>query len=370
MKLRFPLSVLSLIGLFVLWFPAAAQIADPTPPRAFELRWSPDGQFLAVGSTDGLWLFDTKTFTPVQLLEGQWIYTAAFDPLRPRLAVGLDGTSQVEAFDWVRGEPAFLALTPFGPNDTFDVMYDLIYSPDGRLLAATNGDLIYLIDAETGAVIETLYLEESLFNDYVDWISTLRFTADSTALYAADLSGRLLIYELGERIRDYVYCPLRDGDQIEHLEILPDGAVLLRSLNVVGIYQPGAPDPDASCDLEAGQPPSTIADGMRVLADETVDPDQAVYGIALSPDGSLIALGQRASWTLYDRQRERALATYPVKFGPVIYEERVYSLAFSPDGARLAMLGTDGQLLIVAVATGEVLARPFTFNYGVNPRWG
>jgi hypothetical protein len=34
------------------------------------------------------------------------------------------------------------------------------------------------------------------------------------------------------------------------------------------------------------------------------------------------------------------------------------------------MLGTDGQLLIVAVATGEVLARPFTFTYGVNPRWG
>jgi WD40 repeat protein len=365
MKLRFPLHVLSLIGLFVLWFPAAAQIADPPPPEAFELRWSPDGQFLAVGSTDGLWLFDTETFTPVQLLEGRSIYTVAFDPLRPRLAVGLNGTSQIGAFDRVRGEPAFLALTPFGPNDTFDVMYDLVYSPDGRLLAATNRDLIYLINAETGAVIETLYLEESLFNDYPDWITTLRFTADSTALYAADLSGRLLIYELGERIRGYVYCPLGDGDRIEHLEILPDGAVLLRSLNVVGIYKPGAPDLEASCDHQ-----STIADGVHVIADETIDPDQAVYGIALSPDGNLIALGQSTSWTLYDRQRERALATYPVEFGPVIFEERVYSLAFSPDGARLAMLGTDGQLLIVAVATGEVLARPFTFTYGVNPRWG
>lgn len=374
MKPRLYLFALFLIGLFTHSFPAAAQIDDRNPPLAYELRWSPDGQFLAVGSTDGLWLFDTETFTPVQLLNDRTIYTTAFDPLRPHLAIGLNDVSQIEAFDRVQRETAFLTLTPFGPTDTFDVMYDLVYSPDGRLLAAANTNLIYLIDAATGAVIETLYIEEALFDDFLDWITSLRFSADSTMLYAADLSGRLHVYELGERIRTRIYhLLLRDFDWIEQLEILPDGAVLLRSLNVLGIYQPGDPDLDAtieSRDPEAGLPPPTIADGVRVLFDRTVDPDQAVYGIALSPDGSLLALGQRTSWTLYDLQQGRALATYPVKFGPVTFEERVYSLAFSPDGARLAMLGTDGQLQIVAVATGEVLAQPFTFTGGVNPRWG
>ncbi|MCS7070420.1 MAG: WD40 repeat domain-containing protein, partial [Anaerolinea sp.] len=373
MTRRLHLLALFLIGLFINLSPAAAQTDSGTPPMAFEARWSPDGLSLAVGSTDGLWLFDTTTFMPVQFLDDQTIYTAAFDPAQLRLAVGLSDVSQIAVIDRVLGETVFSTLTPFGPTDTFDVMYDLVYSPDGRLLAAANTDFIYLIDTETSAVIETLYTPDDRIDDYPAWITSLRFTPDATALYAADLTGRLLIYRLGERITTETYRLLGDGDRIEHLEILPDGSVLLRSLAILGIYRPGDPDLDAtieSRDPEAGLPFPTIADGVRVLISDMDAPDQQVYGFALSPDSRLIALGQRTSWMLYDLQQQRALATYPVKFGPVIFEERVYSLAFSPDGARLAILSTDGQLQIVAVETGEVLAQPFTFSYGVNQRWG
>lgn len=360
--------VMALFGLFLLGLaPAAAQ--DEAIPLAFETRWSPDGRWLAVGTGAGLWLFETENFASLILFEEDSVYTAAFDPVRPQMAVPLPDKNQVAIVSLETGDTLFAVELPNGPDETFAVMYDLVYSPDGRLLAAANTSLIYLIDAETGTVQRTLQqpIDDPTYG-YSQWVTSLRFTADSNTVYATDWTGRLLAYHLGERLSTESDQLLRDYG-FEHLEILPEGAgLMLRAFGALMTYAPGAESLVSALDPSVSLPIPLDLDNLTQVGGRDADPEQAVHGFALSTDASQIALGHSTSWTLFDRVAGRPITT--VTLDDAVPGDRVYSLTFSPDGTRLATLSSTGHLLIWDVASGSVSASPFRFRGGVNPRWG
>ena len=63
--------------------------------RTGEIRYSPDGTRLAVGSGIGIWLYDTATYQEISLLTGQSeeIFNIAFSPDGKTIASGCyDGT--------------------------------------------------------------------------------------------------------------------------------------------------------------------------------------------------------------------------------------------------------------------------------------
>ncbi|MCS7070214.1 MAG: hypothetical protein NZM00_01825, partial [Anaerolinea sp.] len=272
--------------------------------------------------------------------------------------------------------PVFSVELALPPGESFPSLYGIDYSPDGRLLAASNAGQIALIDAETGTVLDELHIPPDPEYGSSSGIWSLRFRADSRALYAVDWSGRLLIhqFEAGlDRPQTETYQLLSDYAAFYHVDVLPDGSALLGTFDTLAIYQPGASTLDVLLEVyppEFGLTIPTLSDNLSAIAGSLDDPALAVYGFALTPDASLIALGRTSAWTLYDRERGREVITHALEFGSVPSTEQVYALAFSPDGLRLALMGTDGGLRIVSVETGEVLTQPYQFNSGIDPRWG
>ncbi|HVS36179.1 MAG TPA: WD40 repeat domain-containing protein, partial [Gemmataceae bacterium] len=74
------------------------------------------------------------------------------------------------------------------------------------------------------------------------------------------------------------------------------------------------------------------------------------HRISISPDGRLLAVGEGQRVRLWDLQSDAEQAALPLSLTGV----RI--AVFSPDGTRLAVAGTEPEVQIVAVATGEVLA--------------
>lgn len=360
--------IMTLFVLFLLGVaPAAAQ--GEAIPLAFETRWSPDGRWLSVGSGAGLWLFETETFTSLILYGDERVYTAAFDPVRPQMAIPLPDKNQVAIVSLETGDTLFAVDLPNGPEESFAVMYDLVYSPDGRLLAASNTSLIYVIDAETGAVQRTLYqpLDNPTYG-YSQWITALRFSSNSNTVFATDWAGRLLTYHLGETLSTESDRLVSDYG-FEQIEPLPEGeGFLLRAFGALMTYVPGTESLVSALDPAVSLPAPIDLDSLMQVAGEGADPEQVVHGFDLAADASQIALGHSTSWTLFDRLAGRPTAT--VTIDDAVPDDRVYSLAFSPDGTRLATLSSTGHLLIWDVASGSVITSPFRFRGGVNPRWG
>jgi WD40 repeat protein len=83
---------------------------------------------------------------------------------------------------------------------------------------------------------------------------------------------------------------------------------------------------------------------IRVLEGHT----EAIYGIAFSPDGALLASGSR----------DKSVRMWEVGIGKEVFfslehGNEVHSVAFSPDGATLVSGGGDGKIRLWDVQTGQ-----------------
>jgi WD40 repeat protein len=72
---------------------------------------------------------------------------------------------------------------------------DVAYSPDGRLLALLDGNLIFLLDAETLTQIGTL-IQSSIPSGFYDSINTMAFSPDAQWLAAGNRGGFITIWNL------------------------------------------------------------------------------------------------------------------------------------------------------------------------------
>ena len=117
------------------------------------LAFSPDGQYLAVGTSVGLWLYEVATMSPVALWatergvfgttfspDGKWIATSDWDDL-------------IKVWDVQRG----MCLTQIETELSY-----FTFSSDGRWLATSDSDTatIYLWHPETGELFKK-YTSES-----------------------------------------------------------------------------------------------------------------------------------------------------------------------------------------------------------------
>lgn len=329
------------------------RLGDVRGGRYRFVSMSGDGRLLAAAEQRG------KVVTLWSVADGRPLFRA------PEPAVGTavapDGATFVTLIDGprvtvvVRDTATFAELARFtvGPS------VRAAYSPDGRLLATTDGERIDLTRVADGARVATLA-------GHTGMVTSIDFDHAGTCLVSAAADRSLRIWDVAAgtatRVLTPSAVPFAVAFQRDDRLVTGDGDAGLYgwdATNGVGLGRARGPGRGTAAVAASADGHTVVGAGL----DGTVTvwdldrrsltfSDQVVLAVAPQPRGPLLAVvaGDGSGW-LWDRvagDRPRRL---------VGSEGRLLDARFSPDGSRLATVGDDGTLLLWDPAAGRPVAR-------------
>jgi RNA polymerase sigma factor (sigma-70 family) len=319
---------------------------------------SKDGKLLATGSSDGRYaqrlikadaafrcpgavrLWDFRTGRLLRRLgdRTEQVMAVALSPDGQRLAAGgvsAAGSGVVRVWQAETGKPVWFAEDP--KNEVLAITY----APDGSLLATAAADgQVRLRDPATGAT--RLILE-----GHAGGATSLVFSADGARLLCGDGLGATHVWDArtGRLLRtckaeQSKVAPVTRDRMFTSIALSPDGETLVECAATGGnTYN----EPVRLWDLRSGQ-----------LKREFTTEVHSARPIALSPDGSILALGGKTIklWDVRTGKQLREL------FG---YLKKTQAITFSADGKFLISGGSYGTTNAWEVATGRHIVTLFTF---------
>lgn len=306
------------------------------PPFIFGgLAWSPDGETIAVGTSEGVWLHDASDLSSIRQLGGSnFVDTLDWHPDGITLADSGDG---IEVWDVEMGE----LVNRFSETTA----YSVAWSPDGKLLAGGMGDdTLRVWDKETG---------EEQFAVEIDTGITIHYSAT----WSSDS------HYLGvSRAGDFAIWDITSGQ-----------------LKITWPYDRSvysthwSPDGKYFASAAADEPPIALWDPTTGELMEVIDAggDTIISPNALtwSPDNIHVAIAVRCCkkqgwievWNVESGELEIKLPDV-IMIGDGYYNN---ALAYSDDGSKLASISDDGKIYIWDATTYEQLA----IYEGYTPIW-
>ena len=297
--------------------------------RGDGLSYSPDGRYLVEASmSDGIRVHDLLSTDPPRSLTTRPSRRALFSPDGRTIAGGPD--HRVTLWDAETGD--LLATLSEAdpaerdPENGFSNLGALVFSPDGRWLAAGFGALYSFSDDARQKVMVFDVAQRKVHQTFVTptQVSAVAFSADGKLLAAAGHNGTVWLWDTSS------------WDEIGRWQGPAGtgyGSILFLSGGQVG---------------EAGRPGDLLATGSRsgridlwdvrtrALARQLHGHIALVSFMALSPDGRTLATAScDRSIKLWDTGTGRELRTLCRTGG------WMWALAFSPDGNTLATGGLD-----------------------------
>lgn len=264
------------------------------------LAWSPDGRILAVGSSYGIYFYDSTTLSELLFISQETrVQAVAFSPTNELLAsAGYDG----KLYIW-RSDTGQLVRTLEGH---LGPVRAVAFSPNGKVLLSGGMDTtVRLWSVSSG--------EETRKLDGLHTVVSVAFSPDGTRLAAISDHGEIRLWQANDGLL------LRElkGSPGTNVAFSPDGTML------------------AAASGEYDQPSISlwkVSDGQLVHA---LQGNTGSYEtVAFSPDGTLLASGSQDStirvWKVSDGSMNGA---------PTRQSGPIRSIAFSPDGAVLASSG-------------------------------
>ncbi len=241
-------------------------------------------------------------------------------------------------------------------------MYDVTYSPDGKMLAMAGGLGIWLCDANNleGA---------SLLQENAGPVYSVAFHPDGRILAYGDVDGAIRLWDLEEAME--IVVSERHSDIVDSITFSPDGKTLasisrdgdIRLWDVVngkgiaaiegwgdfGAVSLVVFSPDsrilASIDKDGGGHLWDLVDKREIAVIELQEHSGPVSSVAFSPDGRTLAcavgsvrVGSIHLWDLVEG-KEIAVFGHPIASDHGCSEGWVVQVAFSPDGKILASGG-------------------------------
>lgn len=310
-------------------FTSVAQLTTEGENGIQSLAISPDGQLIAIGSSDTIRLWEPAT----QALKGMpmightgHVLALAFTPDGQTLfSAGQDLKIGMWDLALRGGIGNRLALNPM-PSFHID------FAPDGYTIAESTVGGIQLWDAATGELLNVLQLNNA---EGIVW--DVDFSPDGEMLASAGLSdGAITLWDIASMApvgNPFVPEP---GESAYSVAFSPDGLLLATSGDGAGIWL---------WDVESlitGTPVSRTLTGHG-------------YGgnpqIVFSPDGTLLAsAGHDDTARLWD-------VAAGVQVGKTLsgHDDNVLTVAFSPDGRVLASAGQDTSIRLWDVATQDLI---------------
>ena len=238
---------------------------------------------------------------------GAWFATSWYDEV-------------IRVFDAATGEMlrAFDASSG-GPGARLG---NLRVSPDGTLLAGSNGNKLLICDAKSGALLRRCL-------GHSDSVTSVAFSPDGAQLVSGSRYGRIFAWDVasGERVASYSGAELG----VSFARFALDGALVVAG-DQRGWFR--------CWDVQA-----SAAEGFAVDSPSA----KSLRRITYSPDGSLLAMSLGSSVQLWDTNRRQVLTTLRG------HENTVSMACFSTDGSRLASVSEDNTIRIWCTTTAACL---------------
>ncbi len=241
-------------------------------------------------------------------------------------------------------------------------LYDLAYSPDGKLLALPSSSGIYLYDALT--------LEELLFIPTNVQLNSVAFAPGGEILAAGSADDLVRLWQVSDgtllntleghtdAVNSVAFSAsgeiLASGSEDDTVRLwqVSDGTLLHTLEGHTDAVNSVAFTPDGEI-LASGSADNSVSlwragDGslLRTLEGHT----DAVNSVAISADGETLASGSSDETVRLWRIADGALLNSLEE-----QTSRIFSVAFSPDGETLASGASGGTLLLWQTADGAVL---------------
>ena len=288
---------------------------------AESVAFSPDGGTLASGSNYGLGLWDVETVTQkasASSAEGIWgIRSVAFSPDGRTLAAGSWSDNTVTLWD----------VDTFTRTATFDGHRDWVwavsFSPDGRTVASASSDhTVILWDVATGSKAAT-------FEEHESWVWSAAFSPDGRTVASGSTDGRVRLWDVAT---GQAATLEGHGSWVGAVDFSPDGTTVAS----------GSDDGTVRLwDVATGS--------AATIARHHFD---TPHGVALSPDGTTLAVALPVSGAVYLWDAATGANTAILEG----HAHRLNAVAFAPDGTTLASGASDRRIFLWDVATGARIA--------------
>ncbi|HTU92691.1 MAG TPA: c-type cytochrome domain-containing protein [Gemmataceae bacterium] len=303
----------------------------PVAPPVAALAYHSSGQILAAGGRGTVYFFDAGTGDLLGKLEGLHprVTALAFSPDGKWLAVASSAMGEAHEVrqyevecDAERRSLAFPRGAWERGNTHTDVIHDLAFSPDGKILASCGYDrLIKFWDVAAKKELRVL-------KDHSDSVYGIAFSPDGKLLASAAADRAVKVWDVATGRR--LYTLPESTDWVYAVAWSPDG----RHLAAAGV--------DKS--IRVWQ---VSVEGGRIV--HSVFAHEApVLRLAYTHDGAtLYSLSEDRTVKAWDAQRMVERKVYDRQ------PETILSLAVRPDGKQLALGRYDGVLVLLDAATGK-----------------
>jgi WD40 repeat protein len=292
-------------------------IFNETLSIVLSVDFSPNGEYLATGATDGkICIWQPSNRKKLLICQGHtnWVWTITFSPDSQMIASGSEDKT-VRLWDILTGQCREILREHIGQ------VWSVSFSPDGQTLASASEDqTIKLWDVHSGECKRTLHKHTSQ-------VWSVSFSPDSQTLASGsdDQTMKLWDANTGECYKTL----LGHTNWLRSIAFSPDGQTLASSSDhTVKLW-----------DANTGECYKTLLGHTNWLR-----------SIAFSPDGQTLASGGEEYtvklWHVYTGECCRTLRGHM---------NWVWSVAFSPDGQTLASGGGDHVIKLWNVQTGECL---------------
>ncbi|RKU06355.1 hypothetical protein C6503_26025 [Candidatus Poribacteria bacterium] len=307
--------------------------------RVNVMRYSPDGNLLAVGSDIGVWIYDVHTAEPQSLIaaHASVINGISFTPDGKTLAAACeDGTIRV--WDISTGERKHT----FTRREYSFGVDSVSFTADGRILAATSFYNLDLWDIVTGVRKKPpIALENRRIDfDHLPYImlggSKTSFSSDRKTVASWGRDGIIRVWDITTR------------KQVQTITIQPASGQLVVSVNPDGrlLATTNRNEPIRLWDINTGTETQTIITDSRYIPN-----------LVFSPDGTILA-----SYNVNETIRLWDVNTGKEQKTLQRHKNKVMRVAFSPDNRTLVSSNYDGTLRMWDIGTGE--DKKGTIGYG------
>lgn len=343
--------MLCLMAAAMIWVSPIESAQDRGIATAIE--WSPDGETIAIGSSTGVWLFDTDFndvgFVDVGLTEWwHWPKSLEWNAAGTLLAVGYPkdrypGVSEIQIIDVDKLE--VITEINLGHLDEW-LWTEVAWHPlDNRIAAGGYWGKSFIWDALSGApVFQFEQSDEPPKSPPNTTIAVCWFT-ESVIAILTKLETFVVDVELNKTLHSFEIYLWLPPDCHKDYKILTHRGNLVDA--ETGAYV------DAYEDIPLGP-----ADIVIPFARDNWEPTQY---FEFSPDGSkILRAGQGCRLRVYDGHNGKFLAKFPggiflvQDFGATIFRD---SLAWHPDGSRFAAVGQFGGIRVWDAETRKLLRR-------------